>query len=249
MSETAPVAAILPVFNGAAWVRRAVASILTQTRPPAEIIAIDDGSRDDSAAILAELSGVRLLRQENSGVAAARNTGVAATTSPFLAFLDQDDAWTPNKLALQLAALEAEPGAGFSLAQQRLRLGPGVTEAPAWVRPEQLDQPSLGYLPGTLLVRRETWEAVGPFDEAIRSGADDTEWFFRARDAGVRHVVVEEVLLEREVHAANQSGNPEAQRDLMRAVRASLLRKRKGGAQAAPTPGEGPPDSPEDADR
>lgn len=243
----APVAAIVPVFDGARWVRRAIASIQAQTLPPAELLAVDDGSRDDSAAVLAAIPGVRLLRQENRGVAAARNAGVAASTSPFLAFLDQDDVWAPEKLARQLAALEADPGAGFCLAHQVLRLAPGVTEAPAWVRPGQLDGPILGYLPGTLVVRREAWEVVGPFDEAIRSGADDSEWFFRARDRGVRHLVVEEVLLEREVHAANQSENMAAAgKDLMAMVRASLRRKRQGGAQPAPATGQGPADAPED---
>ena len=128
MGVSSPIVLFLPAHDEAEAVGGVVGRVPAEVLGhPVRCVVVDDGSRDDSAAVLAAIPGVRPLRQENRGVAAARNAGVAASTSPFLAFLDQDDVWAPEKLARQLAALEADPGAGFCLAHQVLRLAPGVT--------------------------------------------------------------------------------------------------------------------------
>ncbi|QDT14180.1 glycosyltransferase family 2 protein [Alienimonas californiensis] len=103
------VSAVIPCYNGAAHLRKAVASALVQTVPPREVIIIDDGSTDDSAAI-AEAFGdpVRVLRQLNSGESVARNRGIEEAVGTWVAFLDADDLWEPTKIERQLAL--AGPG-------------------------------------------------------------------------------------------------------------------------------------------
>ncbi|MGH8156946.1 MAG: glycosyltransferase family 2 protein [Rhodanobacter sp.] len=113
------VSVIMPVYNAAAWLPRAIDSVLAQTHANVELVAVDDGSQDDSAAILAAFARadarVRVQRQPNGGVAAARNVGVAAARGDYIAFLDADDWWHPVKLERQLADMR-ESGALISYA-------------------------------------------------------------------------------------------------------------------------------------
>lgn len=102
------VSVIIPTYNRAEWVMGSIESALGQTRPPDEIIVIDDGSTDDTPRVLAEVPpGVRCIRQDNAGVSEARNRGVREATGRWIAFLDSDDRWYPEKLEIQLAALAA----------------------------------------------------------------------------------------------------------------------------------------------
>jgi glycosyltransferase involved in cell wall biosynthesis len=105
------VSVIIPTYNRAALVTEAVASVKAQTFQDLEILVVDDGSTDDTAAALAPWEDVRLLRQpRRRGVAAARNLGAAAARGEWLAFLDSDDLWLPEKLARQMAYLGERPG-------------------------------------------------------------------------------------------------------------------------------------------
>src|SRR5215213_6400356 len=116
MSETqgglSMVAAIIPVYNGASQIQRSIESVLAQTRQVDEVIVIDDGSTDQTADVVRSYGDrVRLLQQKNAGVAAARNHGMREARSQWIAFLDHDDAWLPEKIEEQLGALEAKPEA------------------------------------------------------------------------------------------------------------------------------------------
>src|SRR3954468_20412746 len=106
------VSVIIPVYNGSNEIRRSVESVLAQSRRPAEIIIVDDGSTDGTAELVQGYGpAVRLVRQVNAGAAAARNCGARHASGDWLAFLDHDDEWLPNKLDLQAQALEADPAA------------------------------------------------------------------------------------------------------------------------------------------
>lgn len=113
-SSASTVSVIIPTWNRAAWLTPTVQSALAQTVPPMEVIVVDDGSIDDTAEVAGRFGDrIRYLRQENAGVAAARNAGARVARGDWLGFLDCEDLWEPQKLEIQLAVMEACRGAGW----------------------------------------------------------------------------------------------------------------------------------------
>ena len=105
---TAPlVSAVMAVYNGERFVREAVDSVLGQAYRPLEVIVVDDGSTDGTAAVLQSMDGVRYVHQPNAGQPAALNHGIRLAGGALLAFNDADDVWTPDKLNRQMAAFDA----------------------------------------------------------------------------------------------------------------------------------------------
>lgn len=222
---------IIPVFNGAEFVRRAVESALgQQTGAALTIHCIDDQSTDRSWAVMQDLAReyetVRSYRNaRNVGVAATRNWGVTQGVGEFIAFLDQDDVWVPHKAALQLTAFEQDPAVAYVVGRQKIVVEDGHRR-PAWCRPEWLESTQLGFLPSALMVRREAFAAVGFFDESMRAGGDDSDWFARARRAGVPFANLDEVLLERHVHDHNLSSDRSTDNELLTMVRRHVTESR-----------------------
>ena len=111
------ISVVMPVYNGEAFVARAVQSVLDQTSPRWEIVAVDDGSRDGTRAILERFAArdprIRVLHQENAGVSAARNAAMAAARGEYLAFLDADDWWYPDHLTTLEQMIRIYPKAGL----------------------------------------------------------------------------------------------------------------------------------------
>ena len=108
------VSVVIPVYNGSRYLREAIDSVLAQTYERVEVIAVDDGSTDDSPAILESYGDrIRVIRQQNQGVGAARNAGVVAAHGEFVGFLDQDDIWRPHKLIRQIEEIEKNPDIGL----------------------------------------------------------------------------------------------------------------------------------------
>jgi glycosyltransferase involved in cell wall biosynthesis len=220
--KAAPVSVIVPLHNGRRFIRQAIASIEAQTLQPREILVIDDGSEDDGVALLAGIPGLTILRQGNAGEAAARNRGIAAAAQPLIAFLDQDDLWLPQKLALQVALLDRDASIDIVYGLHRLI----VDDDANWLRRDLLDQPLRARLPGTLLARRSAFDRVGLFREDLKLGSD-VDWTWRANDAGLRFQPLNEEVLLRRIHRANASRNMAQFADgLLVAARASLRRKR-----------------------
>ncbi len=215
---------IVPVHNGARFVRRAIGSALEQRFAGALTIwCIDDASTDDSIEVLIAAAAaderIKVLRNDrNQGVAATRNRGVRETSAEFIAFLDQDDRWWPDKLERQLAAIEAEPALGYVVGLQQIELDEGQ-ERPAWTRAEWFERLQLGYLPSTLLVRRTTFLELGYFDESMCHGGDDTDWFLRARRRGVPHRMLDVPVTTRHVHHSNVSSQFGSNEELLAVVR------------------------------
>jgi glycosyltransferase involved in cell wall biosynthesis len=222
MTATAPVAAIVPLFNGRRFIREAIGSILAQDPRPREIVVVDDGSTDGGGDLLAGYRDIRVVRQPNAGEAAARNRGIRESTAPLIAFLDQDDLWLPRKLALQVAALDADSALDMVFGQHRLIVEDGAD----WFRQDMLGRVLTAELPGCMVARRATFERIGPYREDMRLGSD-VDWILRAQDAGAKSRLVEEVMLLRRMHRANSSiDEPEFMSGLLRAARASVQRKR-----------------------
>ncbi len=219
------ISVIVPVYNGRRYLDAALASVQAQTHRPLEVIVVDDGSTDDSAAIAAAYPGARIVSQPNQGTAAARNHGVRLARGDCLAFLDQDDVWTRDKLAWQAAALAARPDLDMVFGQVRQFFSPDwdAADRPGLYCPSE---PLTGYLPSALLVRRAAFLAVGPFDTVWRMG-EWAEWFTRARDHGLREWVVPHVVAWRRLHAGNKGLLDGAARgEYARLLKASLDRRR-----------------------
>ena len=219
------ISVIIPVYNGARYLRAALESVFAQTYREFEVIVVDDGSADESGVIAQSFPDVRYIHQANQGVAAARNNGLEAARGEFFAFLDQDDLWTPDKLKLQVEYLLSHPDVGYTLTQQKFFLEPGET-LPAWFRKELFDSVHTGWVLGTLVVRRTVFEQVGNFATGY-SAANDSDWFFRAKAAAIPMAVMPELLLLKRIHDANDSARAkEILSELLKVVKTSLNRQR-----------------------
>lgn len=221
MAPRLRVSVILPCFNAEAFVADAIASVAAQTRPPDEIIVVDDGSTDASLrAIKGAGQRVRILEQANRGVAAARNAGIAASSGDVLAFLDADDAWPPDSLELRLAEMERT---GADLVAGRVRQcadGVGLNVPSAGVE-------LVGRLAGAILIRRSAFARVGDFDERLRS-AETIDWIARAREVGLREAHCDRLVLFRRVHGTNMMRDHAAgERGQLSVLRAALARRRQ----------------------
>lgn len=128
------VSVVIPTYNRAALLPEAIASALGQSNAPVEVIVVDDGSQDETAAVVGGFgSAVRYIRQSNAGVGVARNTGAGRASGEWVAFLDSDDLWERDKLAVQLAALRVAPDAAWSLTDLTVVDGEGRPRGdPAW---------------------------------------------------------------------------------------------------------------------
>jgi glycosyltransferase involved in cell wall biosynthesis len=216
------VSAIIPVYNGDRFLAEAIESVLDQTYLPIEVIVVDDGSTDDSAAVARGFTGVTVIGQENEGVAVARNTGIESASGQFLAFLDADDQWAPEKTALQVEYLRDNPGCDYVLCRYQNYFPMGV---PAWFRRKEADDSGQTPVPSALLCRFGLFTAVGRFAPEYRHG-EDTEWFARVRDYNAVGHTLREVLMHRRIHDRNLTGDVErGRKSLFRLLRASVERK------------------------
>ncbi len=225
---------VMPVYNGEKYIKSATESILRQQQHifNTHIIAVDDGSSDNSVAVLQALAdqykNITVIKlAQNQGIAAARNAGIQAASGDWLSFIDQDDAWDLRKLDLQYRYLQAHPHCDFVLAHQRMELCPGVTR-PAWVKPEWLTQPQKGFLMGEILIKREVFLQADLLDDSLRWGGDDVQWFIAAKDAGLRYEIMSEVLLYRKIHQKNHSTHTQhGNKELLKIIRNKIQRELK----------------------
>lgn len=204
---SAPVSVIIPTYNRAAMLGRAIDSVLSQRYPRYELIVVDDGSTDDTRAVVASHGAqVRYLHQPNRGPAAARNAGIRAARFDLLAFLDSDDCFVPQKLARQAAAMAATPSClvshtgeswyrnGRHLNQKKKhRKGTGDI----FVRSLALCVVGMS----TVMVRREFFGRVGLFDETLPCCEDYDLW--------LRASLVESFLLVNEPLTIKHGGRPD----------------------------------------
>ena len=171
------VSVVIPVFNGARFIGSAIESVLAQTYDAIECVVVDDGSTDDSAGLAASFPNVRVVRQDNAGVAAARNNGVEASSGDAIAFLDADDAWMPEKIERQVDLLGDGVGlvyTGLFVTDQALRRV-SVVRPPAprvALRNTLLLEPPVISVAQTSLIPRSVWAEVGGFDTGLTTSAD-----------------------------------------------------------------------------
>ncbi len=179
------VSVIVPAYNAAAFVRRAVDSVLAQTFKDLELLVVDDGSTDGTVDQLTSYRDrLRLIRQRNAGPAAARNRGLQAVVGDYVAMLDADDWWEPGKLAAQVALLDARPGIGFCSTATRVvdssgaAVGDWPCSLPSVALTEALfaNAASVSGSTSGVLARRTLLLEVGGFDAALRGFEDPDLW-------------------------------------------------------------------------
>ena len=187
MRSSADVAVIIPTYNHARFLRDAIESVLVQTCQAAEIIVVDDGSTDNPSAVVAQFSAVRLIRQENRGLSAARNAGLWSSKTSHIAFLDADDRLLPHALESGLACMASHPDCAFVYGGHRRVSDDGFPLEPDIFIPIDGD-PHLGFVrrnpvgpPATALYRRDYLLAVNGFDEALRRCQDHDLYLRLAR--------------------------------------------------------------------
>jgi glycosyltransferase involved in cell wall biosynthesis len=200
--DKAAISLVIPVFNAERYIAATIESVLAQTVPADEIIAVIDGASDGTPAILAGYGDrLTLIAQANRGVCAALNRGVEASKYPFLCFLDHDDLWVPDKLKKQMEWLTRHPEteAVFGYARQFISEELDEKNRNRLLCPPE---PQPGIAKTTMLIRRAAFERVGAFDETLRCG-DFVDWFARARDVGLRTHVLTDVVTLRRLHTDN----------------------------------------------
>ncbi len=224
MNERALISVVIPAYNCEAFVAEAIESALRQDYDPVEVIVVDDGSTDGTAAAASRFP-VTCVSQRNLGLPGARNSGVHASHGSLVSFLDADDLWLPTKLSTEAAYLQAHPQVGYVLVGMQRTLRPGAPWPPG-TPASWFAEPQPGTLASAGLVRRHVLDSVGPFDSRYQIGSD-TEWQSRAADAGVRHALLPEVLVEYRIHGANMSyDNLRMKREMFELLRAAVARKR-----------------------
>lgn len=230
------VSVVIPTYNRARLVAETIASVLSQTLAPHEVIVVDDGSTDDTPGVLAQFgSRVRVLRQRNRGMAPTRNAGAALATGDALAFVDSDDTWLPAKLERQVARLAAEPelglvhcgvdevdDAGRYLRTRLDGLEGRVADEMLLFRRAVI----LGGGSGVMMPRR-IFEEVGGFDEALSTSADWDLYYRVARRYPVGFIAAP--LVRYRVHAGNFSRQVSVmEADMLRAYGKAFAGERRG---------------------
>jgi glycosyltransferase involved in cell wall biosynthesis len=194
------VSVIIPAYNRELYIGEAIESALRQTRPPDEIIVIDDGSSDRTAETARSFgSPVRCLSQSNQGIGAARNAGLDAARGNLIAFLDSDDLWLERKLEIQAAFLRAHIGIDLVSCHMKPFLSP---EIPPGAVSAFDDKEIAACNPTCILARREIFTRTGLF-ETNRRGGEFLAWFARARENGIEFQILPELLVHRRVHLTN----------------------------------------------
>jgi glycosyltransferase involved in cell wall biosynthesis len=219
------VGVVMPVYNGARYLAEAIGSVLAQDARPGEVIVVDDGSTDDTAAVARGFAPVTCLTQPHGGLSAALNHGIAHARGALLAFLDADDLWTPGRLARQLETLArgADVEAVFGHVEQFV--SPELDPATAPALPPGADRMP-GWALGAGLFRASALRRVGAFDTRWTIGPF-VDWYMRAQEAGLRAAMLPDVVLRRRLHTDNMGTRERAQRgDYARILKHALDRRR-----------------------
>jgi glycosyltransferase involved in cell wall biosynthesis len=200
------ISVVIPAFNAAVYLPRCLKSVFAQTLKPDEVIVVDDGSTDNTAALAAEL-GARVISRPNGGLSAARNTGIQNASSEWIALLDADDIWAPEKLQRQAACVRPETVLVYTglryFDDNGIRGERPATDPISARKMLRYCNP----IPCTYLVRREALMQDGGYREDIRA-CEDWEMLVRLQRLG-KFEAIEDLLMDCYLHSDSLSANPE----------------------------------------
>jgi len=216
------VSVVIPAYNVSRYVRESVDSALGQTHPAMQVIVVNDGSTDDTGAVLAAY-GDRIVYhgQENQGLSAARNAGLRLATGEYIAFLDSDDAWLPEKTAAQLAVFARSAEVGLVscpyLVMNQESVVEGEVRGQHSAGETDLCELLLGNTvgsPSCVMLRRACLDRVGFFDETLVNGSEDWDYYLRVVLASFRIDFADQPLAKYRVLASSMSSAKNADRML-----------------------------------
>ncbi|MGD0730480.1 MAG: glycosyltransferase family A protein [Terracidiphilus sp.] len=207
------ISVVIPTYNGSHFIAETLESVFAQTIHPDEVLVIDDGSTDDTAAIAESFTPqVSVFRRSNQRQAAARNFGAQQATSEWIAFIDHDDLWEPNKLERQMDELARHPEADLCYTGLVLLMQQGETAIPGrvWDVPPAKDIrkalfSDVPFLPSSVIIRRSTMLAVNGFDPKVCHGSEDYDMWLRLLHSGAKFAACREPLFQYRRHKGNAS--------------------------------------------
>jgi glycosyltransferase involved in cell wall biosynthesis len=219
------VSVVVPVWDREHLLGACLDSILAQTLAPLEVIVVDDGSSDASAAVAEARPDVRVMRRAHEGPAAARNAGLAVVTGELVALCDSDDLWHERKLERQVAHLQANPHCDVVLCRHETIFDEGV-EQPDWLRPDAVYGDLDGVSTSSGLFRREALDGVTYRDDIGLGEGFDV--LVQVRRAGRVIEVLDDKLWSRRIHGNSlmDARNPEAKTGMLQSVRSHLRDRR-----------------------
>lgn len=224
------VSVVIPAYNAAWCVGRAIDSVLAQDFADREIVVVNDGSTDDTARVLASYGdAIRVVTQANGGMSSARNAGIRAARGRYLAFLDADDRWLPGKLGRQMALMAQRPELAFCAATARFE-DPDGNPAGMWACSGKADagvadifahHATVAGGASSVLARRELVQQLGGFDETL-FGAEDTDLWVRLAVLGPFACIADPLVV-----VLKRPGSVSRNRERMRAGAIAMTKKNR----------------------
>jgi glycosyltransferase involved in cell wall biosynthesis len=219
------VSVVVPVWNREHHLDACLESLLAQTHPLVEVIVVDDGSTDRSAAVAEAHAGVRVLRRAHEGLPATRNAGIDASTGSLVGFCDSDDVWHPEKAERQVRHLAENPGCDVVLCRQVTFFDEGVPH-PDWLRPDLVRGDLDGVSTQSGLFRRHVFAEIRYQDDVLLGEGFDL--IAQVRWAGFGIDVLEERLWGRRIHGRSlmDARSEDAEAGMFRSIRKHLRAQR-----------------------
>jgi len=210
------VSVIIPAYNQAKYLRDAIDSVLNQTFQDLEIIIVDDGSIDETRDVVFSYNHTRItyIHQKNKGLSSARNTGIKASIGNYLAFLDADDLFLPNKIENQIIALDNNPSlilvlSGWGFVDEN---GSIISKIRPWGKNPNLDLESwligIPFVIHGALFRRDCFETIGMFDATL-TGSEDWDLFIRIASSKYLMAWTKQILCSYRIHSSNMTRDPD----------------------------------------
>ena len=212
------VSVIMAAYNAAEHIGEALESVLAQDWQPLEVVVVDDGSSDDTAAVVARYPDVVYVRQDNKGPSAARNAAVEHSSGDFVANFDSDDLLPTTRVSDQVGYLLSHPEVGAVFGRQEWM------NAPEWMARDSIYGDVDGMPLSSVMFRRNVFFDLGGYDTSFVHG-EDMDLLVRMRERGIEYQVIPEIVLYRRYQASSLTGGRAPHEPLLRSLRAKLARQ------------------------
>lgn len=225
------ISVLIPVYNAERYIKQTINCVLSQSFPVYEIIVLNDGSEDRSGEILARIQGIKYICSDHRGISRARNRLLEEAAGNWIAFLDADDLWEPDKLEKQVKYLEDHPECDIVFCEADTFPDSSLDEISE--RQKELLVTQYPYLLPAALIRKELFLRTGKFKEELHHG-EDTDWLMRLLGNGIKLHKIPEVLYHYRIHGSNTMINADMRRStylriVAAAARAGRAKRHKAG--------------------